>query len=58
MLLKLYQKKKNEPDWLLEFRLKAYKRWQKMEEPSWANLKYPMIDYQDISYFSAPKKST
>ncbi len=56
-VIKAISKKKNEPDWLLEFRLKAYKRWQKMEEPSWANLKYPMIDYQDISYFSAPKKA-
>ena len=56
-VIKAISKKKNEPSWLLEFRLKAYKRWQKMEEPSWANLRYPMIDYQDISYFSAPKKA-
>ncbi len=48
--------KKNEPSWLLDFRLKAYKKWLKMEEPSWANLKYPKIDYQDIAYYSAPKK--
>ena len=55
-VIKAISKKKNEPQWLLDFRLKAYKKWQKMSEPSWANLKYPMIDYQDISYFSAPKK--
>lgn len=48
--------KKNEPKWLLDFRLKAFRKWQTMEEPNWANLKYPTIDYQDISYFSAPKK--
>lgn len=49
--------KKNEPEWMLEFRLKAYEKWLKMEEPTWANLKYPKIDYQAISYFSAPKKA-
>lgn len=47
---------KKEPDFLLEFRLKAYKRWLEMEEPNWANVKYPPIDYQNISYYSAPKK--
>merc|ERR1711879_836171 len=56
-VIKAISKKKNEPDWLLEFRLKAYKRWQKMEEPTWANLKYDKIDYQDIAYYSAPKKA-
>ncbi len=56
-IIKAISKKKNEPSWLLEFRLKAYKKWLKMEEPSWANLNYPMINYQDISYFSAPKKA-
>ena len=48
--------KKNEPPFLLEFRLKAYKRWKEMEEPDWANVHYPKIDYQEISYYSAPKK--
>lgn len=48
--------KKDEPEWLLEFRLKAYEAWKQMSEPDWAKLKYPKIDYQDISYFSAPKK--
>jgi Fe-S cluster assembly protein SufB len=47
--------KKEEPEWLLEWRLKAYKAWLNMKEPRWANLKYPEIDYQDIHYYSAPK---
>ena len=47
--------KKNEPKWMLEWRLKAYNKWLKMKEPKWANLKFPKIDYQDIYYFSAPK---
>ena len=55
-IIKLISKKKDEPDWLLEFRLKAYRHWLKMEEPDWALLKYPKIDYQDIIYYSAPKK--
>jgi Fe-S cluster assembly protein SufB len=48
--------KKGEPEWLLEWRLKAFRQWQKMKEPTWARLEYPPIDYQSISYFSAPKK--
>ncbi len=55
-VIKAISAKKEEPQWLLDFRLKAYKRWQKMEELSWAKLNYPKIDYQDIAYFSAPKK--
>ena len=47
--------KKNEPEWLLEWRLKAYRRWLTMVEPKWPNVRYPKIDFQDISYFSAPK---
>lgn len=47
--------KKNEPAFLLDFRLKAYKRWLEMEEPHWVNASYPPIDYQNISYYSAPK---
>ena len=50
-------KKKNEPDWLLDFRLEAFEKWLKMTEPKWANVNYNKIDYQDISYFSAPKKT-
>ena len=49
-------KKKNEPDWLLDFRLEAFEKWLKMTEPKWANVNYNKINYQDISYFSAPKK--
>ena len=48
--------KKGEPEFLLNWRLKAFRHWQKMKEPNWANVKYPPIDYQDISYYSAPKK--
>lgn len=48
--------KKNEPEWMLEWRLKAFRHWLKMTEPSWANIKYPPIDYQDIIYYSAPKQ--
>ena len=48
--------KKNEPEWLLEWRLKAYQKWTKMTEPTWAFVNYPEIKYQDISYYSAPKE--
>lgn len=48
--------KKNEPEWLLKWRLDAFDRWRKMKEPSWAKIHYPPIDYQAISYFAAPKK--
>ena len=48
-------KKKNEPEFLLEFRLKAYKKWKQMTCPEWAQLKFSEIDYQDIIYYSAPK---
>ncbi|MDR5894032.1 Fe-S cluster assembly protein SufB [Halomonas mongoliensis] len=49
-------KKKGEPEWMLEWRLEAYRKWLKMTPPSWAHLDYPPIDYQAISYFSAPKR--
>ena len=48
--------KKNEPEWMLEWRLKSYAAWLKMTEPVWANVKFPKIDYQDIIYWAAPKK--
>lgn len=48
--------KKNEPEFLLEFRLKAYRKWLEMEEPHWVNADYSPIDYQNITYYSAPKK--
>ena len=53
--VRLISKKKKEPEFLLKFRLKAYKKWQQMSEPEWAYLKFPQIDYQDITYYSAPK---
>jgi Fe-S cluster assembly protein SufB len=55
-VIRLISKKKNEPDWLLEFRLKAFRHWKTMKMPSWANLIIPEINYQDIIYYSAPKK--
>ncbi|WP_419782434.1 Fe-S cluster assembly protein SufB [Malaciobacter marinus] len=55
-VIKAISAKKEEPQWLLDFRLKAYKKWLTMEEPNWAKLGYDKVDYQDISYFSAPKK--
>src|SRR5471032_2838416 len=48
--------KKNEPAWMLEWRLEAYRRWLTMNEPEWARVHYPKIDYQDLYYYSAPKK--
>src|ERR671929_1798346 len=53
--IRLISSKKNEPEWLLEFRLKAYRHWLTMEEPRWPNVHYPKIDFQDIIYYSAPK---
>ncbi|UTF60874.1 Fe-S cluster assembly protein SufB [Gilvimarinus sp. DA14] len=47
--------KKNEPEWLLEWRLQAFRAWQEMEEPEWAHVDYPKVDYQAISYYSSPK---
>ena len=55
--IRLISHKKNEPDFLLNYRLKAFKTWKKMKEPHWANLRYPQIDYQDMSYYSTPKKN-
>ena len=54
-IIRLISQKKNEPEWLLDFRLKAYRHWLTMTEPTWPNVKYPKIDFQDIIYFSAPK---
>jgi Fe-S cluster assembly protein SufB len=54
-VIRVISAKKGEPEWLLEFRLKAYRHWLTMQEPTWPNVKYPKIDFQDISYFSAPK---
>ncbi|HMU44022.1 MAG TPA: Fe-S cluster assembly protein SufB, partial [Ignavibacteriaceae bacterium] len=49
--------KKHEPEWMTEWRLKAYRHWLTMEEPKWPNVKYPPVDYQEISYYSAPKST-
>src|SRR3990167_7055990 len=49
--------RKNEPAFMLEFRLRAFRHWQKMTEPRWANIHYPDIDYQNIIYYSAPKQN-
>jgi Fe-S cluster assembly protein SufB len=57
-IIKTISLKKEEPDWLLEFRLKAFRHWFTMKMPEWANLTIPPIDYQDIIYYSAPKKNT
>ncbi|HEU4870137.1 MAG TPA: Fe-S cluster assembly protein SufB, partial [Pyrinomonadaceae bacterium] len=55
--IRLIVEKKNEPEWMLEFRLKAFRHWLTMTEPKhWPNLKYPTIDYQNIIYYSAPKQ--
>jgi len=55
-IVRLISKKKNEPEFMLEYRLKAFKHWQSMDMPDWAHLKIPEIDYQDIIYYAAPKK--
>jgi Fe-S cluster assembly protein SufB len=54
-IIRQLSKKKNEPEFMLEWRLKAYRHWLTMKEPHWANVNYPPVDYQDISYYSAPK---
>lgn len=53
--IRLISSKKNEPEWLLAFRLKAYNKWLGMTEPQWQNVKHPKIDFQEISYYAAPK---
>src|SRR3990170_2947976 len=55
-IIRFISAKKNEPEWLLEWRLSAYKQWIKMKEPKWANVTYPPINYQDLIYYSAPKQ--
>ena len=54
-IIRFISAKKEEPEWMLEWRLKAYRKWLEMREPHWANVSYPAIDYQDIIYYSAPK---
>jgi Fe-S cluster assembly protein SufB len=55
-VVRLISAKKNEPEFMLEFRLKAYRKWLTMQEPAWAHVNYPAIDYQNIIYYSAPKQ--
>ncbi|MBW3544748.1 MAG: Fe-S cluster assembly protein SufB [Bacteroidetes bacterium] len=55
-IVRFISAKKNEPEWLLEWRLKAYRQWVKMKEPRWPNVTYPPINYQDVIYYSAPKQ--
>jgi len=55
-IVRFISRRKEEPEWLLDWRLKAYRHWLTMEEPKWANVSYPAINYQDIIYYSAPKK--
>lgn len=55
-IIRFISAKKEEPEFLLEFRLKAFRHWQKMKEPQWAHVQYPPIDFQDIIYYSAPKQ--
>lgn len=54
-VIRFISAKKEEPEWMLEWRLKAYERWLEMEEPEWAKVKYPPVDYNDIYYYAAPK---
>ena len=56
-VIRLISRKKNEPEFLLEWRLKAYRHWLTLREPTWPNVKYPPIDYQQIVYYSAPKQA-
>jgi Fe-S cluster assembly protein SufB len=57
-IIRFISAKKNEPEWMLEWRLKAYERWLTMEEPTWARVDYPKIDFQDMVYFAGPKNQT
>ena len=56
-IVRLISAKKGEPEWLLEFRLKAFRKWQTMKVPTWAHLDIPEIDFQAISYYAAPKNA-
>ena len=57
-IIRMISARKEEPEWLLDFRLKAFRRWQKMKEPDWAHLKYKKPNYQDIIYLAIPKKTS
>lgn len=55
-IVRMISAKKNEPEWMLNWRLRAYRHWLKMTEPKWPNVNYPEVDFQEISYYAAPKK--
>ncbi len=55
-IIRLISARKQEPEWMLEWRLKAFAAWLKMDEPHWARVDHPPIDYQDLHYYAAPKK--
>ena len=55
-IVRFISEKKGEPEWMLDWRLKAFERWQSMDEPTWAKVKYEPVDYQDLYYYAAPKK--
>src|SRR5215469_9862070 len=57
-IVRFISAKKDEPDWMLAWRLEAFERWQAMEEPTWAKVSFPRIDYQDSYYYAAPKAKT
>ena len=57
-IIRFISAKKNEPDWMLEWRLGAFRRWLTLEEPTWARVNYPKIDFQDIYYYAAPKNQS
>ncbi len=56
-IIRFISAKKDEPEWMLEWRLEAYRRWRTMEEPTWANVEYPKIDFEDLYYYAAPKNA-
>jgi Fe-S cluster assembly protein SufB len=55
-IVRFISAKKNEPEWLLEWRLKAYRYWLTLKEPEWQNFSYPKVNYQDIIFYAAPKQ--
>ena len=54
-VVRLISERKQEPEWMLEWRLRAFRAWREMQEPRWPNVTYPPINYQDIIYYAAPK---
>jgi Fe-S cluster assembly protein SufB len=54
-VIRFISAKKNEPEWMLEWRLEAYRRWKTMDEPTWSRVRYPKIDYDEMYFYAAPK---